>query len=80
MNNSVALHKHEIYVKLTGLKDRDLQAIAEYIDFMRHKNNLEEKKILRLRGILKNQQINFSALKKFRQETWNHVDKEAAGE
>ena len=80
MNNSAALHKHDIYVKLTGLNDRDLQTIAEYIDFMRHKNKLDDEKILRLQGIIKNQQINFSALKKFRQETWNHVDKEAAGE
>ena len=80
MNNSIALHKHDIYAKLTGLNDRDLQAIAEYVDFMRHKNKLGKEKILRLQGILKDQQINFSALKKFRQKTWNHLDKEAAGE
>jgi hypothetical protein len=80
MNNSVALNKHDIYTKLTGLNDRDLHAIAEYVDFLRHKNKLGKEKILRLQGILKDQQINFSSLKKFRQETWNHVDKEASGE
>ena len=70
--NKAGLKKHEIYNKLTGLTDKELSAIVDYIDFMRHKKQVEEKKIIKLEGILKGYDINFSDLKKFKEETWNH--------
>lgn len=74
--NKAAHKKHEIYNKLMGFSEQDLGAIADYIDFMRHKKHLEEKKLIKLEGILKSHDIDFSDLKKFKEQTWRHVDKE----
>ena len=74
--NKVAITKHDIYNKLTGFSEQDLSAIANFIDFMRHKNQLEEKKVLKLQGILKDYDIDFSDLKKFKKQAWEHVEQE----
>lgn len=77
--NKTALKKHEIYNKLTEFSEQELCTIVDYIDFMRHKKQVEEKKIVKLEGILKGHDIDFSVLKKFKEETWKHVDGESAG-
>ena len=64
--NKAAITKHDIYNKLIGFTEQDLNAIANFIDFMRHKKQLEEKKVLKLQGILKDYDIDFSDLKKFK--------------
>jgi len=74
--NKAAITKHDIYNKLIGFTEQDLSAIANFIDFMRHKNQLEEKKVLRLQGILKDYDIDFSDLKKFKKQAWEHVEQE----
>ena len=51
--NKAALTKHEIYNKLFGFTEHDLDAVANFIDFMRHKKKLEAKKLIKLEGILK---------------------------
>jgi len=76
--NKTALKKHEIYNKLTQLTEQELGSIVDYIDFIRHKKQLAEKKIIKLEGILKGYDINFSDLKKFKKETWKHVEEESA--
>ena len=43
---------------------------------MRHKKQLEEKKVLKLQGILKDYDIDFSDLKKFKKQAWEHVEQE----
>ena len=44
--NKAALKKHEIYNKLAELnKEGELTNIADYIDFMRYKQQHEEKKM-----------------------------------
>ena len=75
--NKEAITKHNIYHKLSGFSEQDLYAIANFIDFMRQKKNLGEKKVIKLEGILKGYDIDFSDLKKFKKETWKHVDEEA---
>lgn len=75
--NKTALKKHEIYNKLTGFSEQELVTIVDYIDFMRQKKQIEEKKTIKLKGILKDYNIDFSDLKKFKGETWKHVDKES---
>jgi hypothetical protein len=75
--NKEAITKHDIYHKLSGFSERDLYAIVNFIDFMRQKKNLGEKKVIKLEGILKGYDIDFSDLKKFKNETWKHVDEEA---
>jgi len=70
-----AITKNEIYNKLSGFSEQDLDAITNFIDAMRHKKKLEAKKI-KLEGILKGYDIDFSDLKKFKQQTWKHVDQE----
>lgn len=75
--NKAALKKHEIYNKLTEFSEQELAAIVDYIDFMRHKKHLEEKKIIKLEGILKGYAVDFVDLKKLKQESWNHVDEES---
>ena len=42
--NKAGLKKHEIYNKLTEFTEQELGAIADFIDFMRHKKQLEDKK------------------------------------
>ena len=74
--SKAAITKTKIYNKLTGFSEQDLDAIANFIDFMRHKQKLEAKKIIKLEGILKGYDIDFSDLKKFKQQTWKHVDQE----
>ena len=74
--NKVAITKHEIYNKLVGFSEQDLSAIANFIDFMRHEKKLEEKKVIKLEGILKGYEIDFADLKKFKQQTWQHVEQE----
>ena len=74
--NKAALTKHEIYNKLIGFTEQDLDDIVNFIDYMRHKKKLEAKKIVKLGGILKNHDIDLSVLKAFKQSTWKHVDKE----
>ena len=74
--NKAAITKHEIYNKLAGFSEQDLDAIANFIDFMRHKKKLGAKKVIKLEGILKDHDIDFSDLKKFKQQTWQHVDQE----
>ena len=76
--NKAGLKKHEIYNKLTGLTDKELGSIVDYIDYVRHKKQVEEKKIIKLEGILKGYDINFSDLKKFNEETWKHVEEESS--
>jgi len=41
-----------------------------------HKKQLEDKKVIKLEGILKGYDIDISDLKKFKEETWKHVDEE----
>jgi len=75
--NKEAINKHDIYHKLSGFSEQHLYAIVNFIDFMRHKNNLGEQKVIKLEGILKGYDIDFSDLEKFKKETWKHVDEEA---
>ena len=74
--NKAAITKHEIYNKLIGFSEQDLDAIANFIDFMRHKKQLEAKKVIKLEGILKDKNIDLYALKEFKHQTWQHVDQE----
>ncbi len=70
---------HDIYNKLIGFTEQDLSAIANFIDFRRHKKQLEEKKVLKLHGILKDYDIDSSDLKKFKRQAWEHVEQEFSG-
>ena len=74
--DKTALRKHEIYNKLTEFTEQELGAIVDFIDFMRHKKQLEDKKIIKLEGILKGYDVDLSDLKKFKEETWRHVNEE----
>jgi hypothetical protein len=74
--NKQALTKHEIYSKLIDFSEQDLHVIAGFIDSMRQKKRLESKKLLKLEGILKGCDIDFSELKRFREQTWRHVEVE----
>jgi hypothetical protein len=78
--NKAALTKHEIYNKLAGFSEKDLASIANFVDFMRHQKKLKNKKVLKLRGILKGHDIDFSDLKQFKKQTWQHLEQEFADE
>ena len=75
--NKAAITKHKIYNKLVGFTEQDLVDISEYIDFVRYRRGIGEKKVVRLEGLLKNYDIDLSDLKAFRKETWQHVDSES---
>ena len=74
--DKTAFKKHEIYHKLTEFSEQELGAIVDFIDFMRPKKKLGEKKNTKLEGILKGYDIDLSDLKKFKEQTWKHVDEE----
>ncbi|MFH1152186.1 MAG: hypothetical protein V1793_00065 [Pseudomonadota bacterium] len=78
--NKAAISRHEIYNKLTEFSAKDLDDIASFIDFMRHKKKLGDKKLIKLEGVLKDSSIDFSVLKTLKQQTWNHVDQEFINE
>ncbi|MBT8364073.1 MAG: hypothetical protein KJP23_05150 [Deltaproteobacteria bacterium] len=61
--NKAAITKHDIYSKLVGFPEQDLDAISNFIDFMRHKKKLGAKKVIKLEGILKSYDIDISDLK-----------------
>ena len=42
--NKAALTKHEIYNKLAGLSAKDLDSIANFVDFMRHQKRSNPKR------------------------------------
>jgi len=75
--DKTALKKHEIYNNLMEFTEQELVAIADFIDFMMHKKQIEDKKVIKLEGILKGYNIDFYDLKKFKEETWKHVDEES---
>ncbi len=78
--NRAAITKHEIYNKLVGFSEKDLTEISKYIEFLRYKNQPQEKKSIKLEGILKKYDVDFSDLKQFKQDTWKHVDQEFTDE
>ena len=78
--NKAAFKKQEIYNKIMEFNEQDLNIIENFIDYMRFKKNIEEKKIIQLEGILKGYSIDFKDLKKMRKETWIHVEQESADE
>jgi hypothetical protein len=78
--NKTAITKHDIYNKLIGFSKQDLLAIASFVDFMRHQKRLEEKKVIKLKGVLKGHKIDFSALKEFKQQSWQHLEQEMINE
>ena len=78
--NKAALTKHEIYNKLAGFSEKDLASIANFVDFMRHQKKIKPQKVLKLQGILKGHDIDFSDLKQFKAQTWQHVEQEFADE
>jgi len=43
---------------------------------MRHQKQLADKKVIKMEGILKKCDIDFSDLKKFKDQTWQHVEQE----
>ena len=74
--NKVSIIKHDIYSKLSGFSEDDLNVIINFIDSLRQKNNLVEKKVIKLGGILKGYNIDLLDLDTFKKETWEHVDEE----
>jgi len=65
---------------LSGLSEKELALIADFVDFMRHQKKNKSKKLLKLQGIIKEYDIDFDNLKRFKKETWQHVDQELADE
>ena len=78
--NKEALTVHDIYNKLIGFSEQDLDTIVSFIEFMRHKKRLEDKRLFKLEGILGGYSIDFSELKPFREQTWQHVEQEFGDE
>lgn len=78
--NKAALAKHEIYNKLAGFSEKELASIVDFVDFMRHQKKIRSPKVLKLEGILKGHEIDFSDLKQFKTQTWQHVEREFGDE
>lgn len=79
--NEAALIKHEIYGKLTRLSGAELNSVADFIDFVQHKKQQPvKKKIVKLQGILADYDFELTDLKKFKQESWKHLEGEFENE
>ena len=63
--------------KLIEFNEQELGSIADFIDFMMHKKQAEDKKVIKLEGILKGYDIDFSDIEKLKEGTWKHVDEES---
>ena len=74
--NKEALTRHDIYRKLVGFSEKDLEAVAGFIDRMRSQKQPEDRKLLKLEGSLKGYDIDLSELTRFKEETWRHVEEE----
>ena len=72
--NKAALHKHEIYKKLSGMEARDLGSIIDYIDYMRNKKNLKPAKIIKFKGILKGHKVEPKDIKRLREGSFRHIE------
>ena len=72
--DKTTITKDDIYNKLTGFSKQDLSAIASFVDFLRHRKKLEEGKVIKLKGILKGYDFDFSSLKDFKRQTWQHLE------
>ena len=79
--NQAALIKHEIYGKLNRLSGAELNSVATFIDFVHHqKQPVSKKKIIKLQGILADYDLDLSDLKKFKSESWKHLEGEFTNE
>ncbi|MEW6220671.1 MAG: hypothetical protein AB1634_14235 [Thermodesulfobacteriota bacterium] len=79
--NETAIKRHEIYTKLASLSGQDLGSVADFIDFMKHKEKRQTtKNIIKLHGILQGYDIDLGELKKFKQESWKHLEEEVGNE
>lgn len=79
--NEAALIKHEIYGKLARLSGAELNSVADYIDFVRHKKQQPlRKKIIKLQGILSDYDFDLTDLDKFKQGSWQHLEGEFENE
>jgi hypothetical protein len=58
--NKIAIAKHEIYNNLPDFSEQELSYLANFIDFMRYKKNIGQKKIIKLEGSLKGYDIDLS--------------------
>ncbi len=75
--NEAALIRHEIYGKLTRLSGAELNSVADFIDFVQHKKQRPlKKKTIKLQGILTGYDLEVTNLKKFKEESWSHLEGE----
>ena len=78
--NQLALKKHKIYNNLSKLDEKGINSLADYLDFLMTKEKKGQGKIVKLKGILSKYKIDFSYLKKFKEDSWKHVEKEIDNE
>ncbi|MGC8494630.1 MAG: hypothetical protein ACP5SH_23140 [Syntrophobacteraceae bacterium] len=71
-----AMARHDIYRKLYGFSEEDLQGIVDYIDLIRRRKRLEEDKLLSLKNLIEDHEIRLAELQAFKEETWRHVEGE----
>lgn len=74
--NKEALTKHAIYQNLNDFSEHDLIDIANFINSLRQKKKLKRKNVIRLQGVLKDCNIDFSGLKKIKEDSWRHLEEE----
>lgn len=79
--NEAALIKHGIYSKLIRLSGAELHSVSDFIDFVHHKKQHPTKKInIQLQGILADYIFDLSDVKKLRNDSWKHLEREFENE
>ena len=66
----------EINAKLNALSGKDLETVADFVDFLHKKKQSTGRKLLKLQGILKGSPIDLSDLKEFKEKSWRHLEDE----
>jgi predicted CopG family antitoxin len=79
--NETALIKHGIYSKLNSLSGKELHSISDFIDFVHHKKKGSTKKNnIKLQGILTGYSLDIADIKKIRNDSWKHLERELGNE
>ncbi|RUM34340.1 MAG: hypothetical protein DSY58_08270 [Desulfobulbus sp.] len=75
--NEAALIKHGIYSKLIKLSGAELHSVSDFIDFVHHKKQQSAKRTnIQLQGILADYTFDLSDVKKLRNDSWKHLERE----
>jgi len=74
--NNTAIKVQQISNAIEKMDAKSVESVALFVDNIAAKNNSISKKIVKIKGILKDVDIDFNDLKELRKKSWEHLEKE----